>query len=215
MGEVNTTHYQIFEYWQDKRLSDYTGNEQDYESVVDDWGEPMCWACGKRAIEGDALEHLLESAETEDDYDYKRIWNNGSVRKKLQRCHIIPAALGGADEPSNLFLLCTNCHYFSPDTTNAKSFFRWVAKRRKMGVYYRARLDWLEPRLNAEFEERGVPSLRVIVETIGDVGDPEEFRAFVKKNMGTHASSLVDSTFISGIADYLEEKWREKTGASV
>lgn len=215
MGQVNTTHYQIFSYWQDKRLSDYTGNVQDNEMVVEDWGEPMCWACGKRAIEGEALNHLLESAEIEGDFDYKRIWNNGDVKKKLQRCHIIPAALGGADDPSNLFLLCTNCHYFSPDTTNPRSFFRWVARRRKGGEFYRLTDMWLVPKLNLELTERGLPSVEIIAERIeGDISS-EEIKEYAKKNIGVHSYCLVDSSLISGIADYLEEKWREKTGASV
>lgn len=44
----------------------------------------------------------------------------------LQRCHIIPHALGGSQEPGNLFLLCSECHSNNPDTVFPEFFFKYV-----------------------------------------------------------------------------------------
>lgn len=212
MGQVNTTHYSIFEYWHDKRLSDYTGNEQDKEMVVEDWGEPCCWACGKPII----LETItLPSEDTEGIIYFKTIWNSSQVKRKLQRCHIVPAAFGGEDNPSNLFLLCPNCHLASPDTVNPASFFRWVVRRRKEGEFPRLRQEWLMPRVNLELAERGLPPMEVIAEKISCDSDKDELSEFAKNHIGLHCGVLADSSLVAGIADYLEEKWCEKTGESV
>jgi hypothetical protein len=49
--------------------------------------------------------------------------------RPLQRCHIIPKSLGGSDEPSNLFLMCAECHDLAPNTPLPHLFFKWVDKQ--------------------------------------------------------------------------------------
>ncbi|MEK2144959.1 HNH endonuclease [Vibrio parahaemolyticus] len=39
-------------------------------------------------------------------------------KRKLQRCHIIPRALGGSEQPSNLVLLCGQCHSEAPNVND-------------------------------------------------------------------------------------------------
>jgi len=34
----------------------------------------------------------------------------------VERCHLVPHALGGADSPANLVLLCGRCHRDAPDS---------------------------------------------------------------------------------------------------
>lgn len=41
-------------------------------------------------------------------------WRCGCERH-LQRCHIIPDALGGEDTPGNIVLLCKRCHAEGPN----------------------------------------------------------------------------------------------------
>jgi hypothetical protein len=60
-------------------------------------------------------------------------WNCGDDKKekvgkkvKLERCHIVPHALGGKDEPANYVLLCHRCHYESPDSINPKYMWDWI-----------------------------------------------------------------------------------------
>lgn len=39
-------------------------------------------------------------------------------KRNLQRCHIIPRSLGGTEEPSNLVLLCAQCHSEAPNVND-------------------------------------------------------------------------------------------------
>lgn len=68
-----------------------------------------CWACQKvfRGNEG-------------------RLKRYNEKNVGLQRCHIIPLDLGGSNDPSNLFLLCGDCHKESPDTLDEYYFFQWL-----------------------------------------------------------------------------------------
>lgn len=52
-------------------------------------------------------------------------WRCGCERK-LQRCHIIPDSLGGKDEPSNLVLLCDQCHKEAPNVQDSKFMWDWI-----------------------------------------------------------------------------------------
>ena len=44
----------------------------------------------------------------------------------LQRCHIIPYALGGKDEASNLVLLCKRCHADGPNVEDPEIMWNWI-----------------------------------------------------------------------------------------
>ena len=128
-------HSKIYGYWKDKSITEdgkvvKTENyaPEDVIDVVVDYGEPECWACGTK-IDG------IYKLKTYDDMlknNVEKIWDTAAVRKHLQRCHIVPHALGGADDdPSNYFLLCDKCHAESPDTMEPSYFLRWVYKKRK------------------------------------------------------------------------------------
>lgn len=52
-------------------------------------------------------------------------WRCG-YRRKLQRCHIIPHALGGSDAPENLVLLCGRCHQEAPNVTDPQIMWDWL-----------------------------------------------------------------------------------------
>ncbi len=99
---------QIFDYWKDRFRE---------IGIFIDWGEPSCWAC--RFHYGTK-------------YDIKRSdasWSGiyaGWDRIPLQRCHIVPRSLGGTDDPSNLFLMCRECHDLAPNTAIPDIFFNWV-----------------------------------------------------------------------------------------
>lgn len=55
----------------------------------------------------------------------KVCWRCGCERN-LQRCHIIPDALGGKDEPSNFVLLCAECHQEAPNVENRDFMWDWI-----------------------------------------------------------------------------------------
>ncbi|MCP2331784.1 MULTISPECIES: HNH endonuclease signature motif containing protein [Actinoalloteichus] len=45
---------------------------------------------------------------------HERCWRCG-YRSKLQKCHVIPGALGGPNTAENLVLLCGRCHHEAPN----------------------------------------------------------------------------------------------------
>lgn len=125
---VTTSFQKIFEYWKDKCITEdgkiETEGTVDFSisiPVIEDWGEPECFACRLPLV-------------NEEDYnddpgeDPSVVW--GKIHG-AERAHIVPHCLGGADSPENLFCLCRRCHRESPDSIFSKEFFRWVYKRRK------------------------------------------------------------------------------------
>lgn len=67
--------------------------------------------------------------------DTGRCWRCATT-KNVQRCHIVGESQGGLDEPSNLILLCKDCHDDAPMTKNAtaESIFNWIKKSRRLIV---------------------------------------------------------------------------------
>jgi hypothetical protein len=94
-----------------KKIAKYwEGKIPEWEIATDfDEAEFRCWGCGYRP----------------------------SDKKRLQKCHIVPIALGGVDNESNMVLLCYQCHLENPNTTDQKGFFDWLKGRVKMskGLY--------------------------------------------------------------------------------
>ncbi|WP_434294973.1 HNH endonuclease [Clostridium botulinum] len=56
---------------------------------------------------------------------HERCWRCG-CKKSLERCHIVPDALGGEDKPSNLVLLCHRCHLDNPNVTDPEIMWDWL-----------------------------------------------------------------------------------------
>lgn len=52
-------------------------------------------------------------------------WRCG-YKTKLERCHIVPASLGGAATPDNLVLLCRRCHREAPNHQNPEFMWIWL-----------------------------------------------------------------------------------------
>ncbi|MBU5480014.1 HNH endonuclease [Blautia sp. MSJ-19] len=55
----------------------------------------------------------------------ERCWRCG-YKRPLERAHIIPAALGGKDEPQNLVLLCKRCHADGPNVADPEIMWDWI-----------------------------------------------------------------------------------------
>lgn len=56
---------------------------------------------------------------------HERCWRCG-YENSLERCHIVPEALGGKDEPSNLILLCHRCHLENPNIADKDIMWDWL-----------------------------------------------------------------------------------------
>lgn len=78
-----------------------------------DPGEPHCFACGY----------------WEERWDRPRRSEDRWNRARLDRAHIVPHALGGTADASNLLLLCSECHAASPDWPERSAMAGWIAKR--------------------------------------------------------------------------------------
>lgn len=208
----NTSHYRIFDYWKDKLILSSgelkTTREckpsLDEECVVEDWGEPCCWACGEPAINDRELERFFDAHTDTEEHDfYKKLYALKSVRHNLNRCHIHPNALGGADSPENLFLMCEECHALSPDTTNRSAFFRWVYDRRKQYVHGRICPSEMLKRIDAELSRRGLPPLVKCLEMAKSPYKITDIDEFMRDRVGFHCSSVTESSMIVGATDWI------------
>lgn len=203
------SHFAIFDYWKDKVILSNgevvmgkNRPEKDYEWVVSDNIEPSCWGCGLPAIS--ELERTKQRVGTE---DLPRIWNDKNVRHELERCHIVPHALGGADTPDNHFLLCGKCHCESPDTTNPRTFFRWVYNRRKSYTMGCLSLKGIYDLLNDTLHERGLNAsptevMGIILEKAPDF-DWESFKQYIHENVGQHGFEVNRVSLVNGCVDWL------------
>ena len=109
---MNTTIKQIADYWINN--SDICETELNF-----DWSDSHthCWNCG----------------------DNKER-SGGKVN--LERCHIIPNALGGEDVPSNYVLLCKDCHTDAPNVKSSKYMWEWILSNKvKIGMYDNHRIE--------------------------------------------------------------------------
>lgn len=177
----------IARYWLDKKLPNG-------DLVIEDWLEPCCWACGIWEYDENE-EKLIEEENFTDTWNYNANY--------LERCHIIPRALGGRNSEDNLFLMCKTCHEDSPDTTHKELFFDWVMKR---SIQDMLNSHWVS-KLHKELLDREI--------------NIEEFTQWYKEDsnritnakdtMNSHAFKIVENTYVAGyLGYYLENKGERK-----
>lgn len=212
MAQVNTSHYTIYEHWRDKvihpdgSISDSIKDGLADVDIVPDSYVPRCWACGTPVVRDGKLEEWIDRICTEENEEsnLRKLWNSKETRSKLNRCHIVPGMLGGEDAPSNLFLMCEECHALSPDTIYPSVFFKWVVERHKQ--YYCGRLhpryifEQVDKMLQEEYNTSIVELSDKIYQMGGEVTDLKEF---MKNRAGFHATSISDSTWLAIIKKWM------------
>ena len=117
------TRQKIADYWTSKEGLDHILRIRDTYNV--DVGDmlciehdiPHCWACDVTMVEVDS---------SRDGSTHKR-YNEPYIG--LDRCHVIPKAVGGPDTVDNLVLMCERCHTDSPNTESEKIFWTWFTNR--------------------------------------------------------------------------------------
>ena len=205
---MSVSHYQIMNYWKDKCITEdgcveidigYPGAKDDIDTkhsvgVVEDWGEPRCFACG--SMNHEYTEYYDDNGEI----DIPKTWNQSKVKSALQQAHIIPKSLGGQFVPENLFLLCPYCHEESPDTIYPEEFFKWVYWRRHQPTQ-----RWLVGFKNATLDlaSNGIPPLIDASEVAKEIGPhawkvsmtsyESAFRGNAKKHYNAVVNSVPDS----------------------
>lgn len=104
---------------------------------------------------------------------HERCWRCG-CEYNLERCHIVPASLGGKDEPSNLVLLCHRCYLDNPNITDPEIMWDWI---RAYGV---AMYDTFWDRLGLkEYEFIYKKDFYTEMEELG-ITKPEELNSIIK-----------------------------------
>jgi hypothetical protein len=135
-----------------------------------DIGEPTCWACdyfwwGRHDV-GSSAATWSECV---------KAWKAAP----LQRCHIVPSSLGGTDDPSNIFLMCAECHDLAPCTSVPDVFFKWVEKQsfynRESAIFKRSLEDF-----GIDIEDESV--MRELV----DLMQSQAFLDWSKDKIGIH-----------------------------
>lgn len=214
----NTSHYSIFKYWEDKVITkegevlkyEDKGDRTDCHLVMLDPGEPCCWACGRYAVTDDELESFDNDPSVTHDNYFKKLYSLPKLKSRLNRCHVVPNALGGADSPENLFLMCEECHALSPDTVNRAAFFRWVYDRNQMYVSGRMSGKLVIDKINEELNRRGFPDLIQCVSIVGDkLKDVDsrdmldDMNEWLDSRINTHGAKYSETTLITGCVDYI------------
>lgn len=75
-------------------------------------------------------------------------WRCGT-ESKLEKCHIVPHALGGKDEPSNYVLLCHRCHLEGPNVSDPKYMWDWLYASKTRFSFYNS---WEENKILDKYE---------------------------------------------------------------
>ena len=83
-----------------------------------------CWAS-----------HQSESGLSVDWAEAEKLCWRCAHERLLQRCHIVPHALGGDERPENLVLLCAQCHAEAPNVADPE--FMWIWLRAHAVPFYR------------------------------------------------------------------------------
>jgi hypothetical protein len=106
MSKIKTTINQIAQYWMEN-------NEISELELNFDWSDANthCWNCGENKM-------------------------SSKNKIRLERCHIIPNALGGEDTPSNYVLLCKICHSNAPNNKNPKYMWDWIKSNKTDLSFY-------------------------------------------------------------------------------
>lgn len=85
--------------------------------ALNDLYGPRCFACEAQSFR--LAEYRLRES------DPWSIWDAAY----FDRCHIVPRALGGEDDPQNLVLLCSTCHRDAPNVGEPQYMIDWMTAR--------------------------------------------------------------------------------------
>ncbi|HEU4737876.1 MAG TPA: HNH endonuclease signature motif containing protein [Solirubrobacterales bacterium] len=185
---VKTSRAKIAEYWlgTEEGPLRYPNNP-----ALMDFGEPHCFACGEP---GNWPEGQLWS-----------LWN----QSRLERCHLVPRMLGGADSPENLVLLCSECHHDAPDVGDPSYMLGWMTKRE-------SRFARLGPLMTEAIEEAGLSGE---LDRLGCDDWPrmkEVTDEVIKTWVGFHGSRISPATIVSTYVEVvrrISEEWSRRADA--
>lgn len=172
------------------------------QGFVCDIGEPSCFAC----LWYDERWELLPN---DTDSHLRKIWQGA---KGLERCHLVPRALGGSLEVSNMVLLCEECHLAAPDFAAPGYMLKWMRDRE--GYLSRVFRE-MEAATRGAFATFGLewPSTREDVDAyLATLHDPG-FKRFFMDNTVAHPGTSPADRASTQVAAYCEYRKRtQKAG---
>lgn len=153
------------------------------------WDEPFCWAC-RWFWEGRYRPTVYTTQAI------RKAWD----KAPLQRCHVIPKSLGGSDHPSNLFLMCGDCHDSAPNIDSRDVFLEWARSQ-----------NWLRRRCDAvmtALEIYGITDLSEMIELLNspELKDWSRRCGLHWPQNGTGGPRLTASTLAAVMAEVRRER---------
>jgi len=142
----------------------------------------------------------------------KVCWNCGKETKYIQRCHIIPKALGGSNiDPSNFVLLCDTCHREAPNINNSNCMWDWI-KSNKLPISIQGTYRFQKGLI--EFENKyKINIITIIIELCDGNYSKENVEKLLAKytNMcSQHLTTITSSTYFY-IAELMFKDYNKKT----
>lgn len=106
-------------------------------------------------------------------------WRCG-CKRNLERCHIIPASLGGKDEPANLVLLCERCHKDGPNVSDPEVMWDWI---RAYGYpfYNHFWITYGQKEYEFIYGNRFMDDMKSVIEYAKDKASEEEILTFCQE----------------------------------
>jgi len=172
--------------------------------------EPQCWCCSRIFRKSRSFVSLAKK----DNPSWREIRSAWNDLTALHRCHIVGQALGGTDEPENLFLMCKRCHDRAPDTTSKEMFLRWVSAQNER---------WAEPFTEAAHQIRqalqdfGVDSDEKMRE-LDTLLESREFKVWARRNLqahhGPYGLTYKISTIVAALVEFRNQHNSQDTARS-
>jgi HNH endonuclease len=173
---IKTSKVQIAEYWMDNCPYDEDNMNVD---IID--MRFHCWNCGnEKRFNG----------------------GNDANKTRLQRCHIIPKALGGEDTPSNFVLLCSECHQEAPNCLSKDAMWKWIRSNyTPLSVYgtYEFRKALIEFK-----RKHGKSFLFDVLPTIS--GDIQAIYKEERDKVSTHSFNRINTSTLLFVLESIWEK---------
>jgi 5-methylcytosine-specific restriction endonuclease McrA len=186
VSSIRTPKAKIAEYW----LGTREGRDRlPQNAALVDLGEPHCFACGWPAT---------------DPNEPPRIWSVWN-KARLERSHLVPRMLGGADSPGNLVLLCPDCHRDAPDVGDPTYMLAWITRRESRFVRWRRAIE----------EAIDAAGLRSDLESLSfdDVrGSDTVVNGLAQTWTGLHGSRIADATVGAVAVEALRRLIQDRSG---
>lgn len=126
----------------------------------------------------------------------------------IECCHVIPHSLGGANNPLNFVLMCSDCHRKSPDIKDNTSIFKWMEgeydKRQKYHQEFIEGMQVFFPEIKS-----GPDTWKKNLLMIGHVfstRDSKKFQKWFSKNTSFHfGEAYKASTMVSALRKFIDK----------